>query len=231
MATRKDVYQVEHPYTGETMFLEKGGKLYAWATFCRFPSNPLMVEHLGWSNADTAEAALASARRSYPHGTDYGVAPAKLTTAGHRDAHLARAERAKAKAETRRRWFDAIVTRATEYVMTDRTDEAVIAEAKRQLSNTVDYAIADLGVVASTAHTDHRQRVMAAAETVGRWFKVVADDLAKSEAKIGFDPDREGKAYTLPELLRAEDRIERKVSRYLAERDALMGRLEAIPPA
>lgn len=222
MSNRKNIYQVCNPYNGETVFLEKGGKLYGWATFCRTATGTT-VEHLGWSNAPTAEAAVESAKHSYPYGTDYGAAPAKLVTAGDRDAYLARAERAKVNEAERKRWFDAIVKVAADYFMTDRESADALYLARQALEFTVDNAVYWLGKGAgidSQTHATCRQRVMASAEIVGRWFKVVADDLDKS--------DRKG--YTLGDLLRAEERIERKVARYLAERDALMVRLEAIPP-
>ncbi len=208
-ARPKAIYQIIHPTTGAVEFIEKGGKLYAWATYCTFPSQPEKgPRHLGWSNADTAEGALKSARAGYKYGTDYHAVPVKLTTAGDRDAYLARRAILVGTDAKRAKWARVLTAAAVDYLRT-RHDDPDSLIAKEHVADMVDQAMHYLGA----DHIDRQRykeiagRVLVGADVAARHFLIAERGLSHRD--------------------RAEV-AERKLTSYLQARDGLITRLEAI---
>lgn len=216
-ARPKAVYQVTHPTTGNTQFIEKGGKLYAWATYCTFPSQPERGPlHLGWSNADTEAAAIASARAGYKYGTDYHAVAAKLTTAGDRDAYLTRRAILVGGEAERAKWARVLTAAAVDYLRTpyNDTDSKI---AKEHLADMVDQAMHHLGadVLDRQHYREVAQRINAGADVAARWFLIV-------ERSLDRGTQIEGTVRTAAEV------IEGNLMSYLECRDALIGRIEAV---
>lgn len=187
MAT-KTVYQVENPDTGATEFIEKGGKLYAWATYCRKHDGEYI--HLGWSNAATEAAAIRSARASFPCATEYAAAPARIVTAAERDAHLKSIEDAAAaaldarEAEDRAAMASAALQSEVAKIRANRDAEEEARAAARRARNRTNYAPAPEPTV------DDKAATAAAERPVGQVYQVTNPLTGAIEFPIKVMPSR-----------------------------------------
>jgi hypothetical protein len=137
MAAKKTIYRVEHPHTGEILYIEKGGKLYTWATFCEFPSDPGAVKHLGFSNAISQDKAAASGRASYKYGQRHTAARATVVTAEERDAEIA-ARSALTPKQLVLRARDAVFAMFLRQLDTDAFGQGVLVAELRRLARDAD---------------------------------------------------------------------------------------------
>lgn len=202
------IYRVENPYTGAVEFPERFGRLYSWAVYFRDTDGK--VRHIGWSNADTAEGAIAEAAAHDITDNDYAATEAHTTTAGDRDAYLGRRARLAPTDAVRAKWASVLISAAVDYLRTphDDTDSAV---AKEHLADMVDQAMHYLGDKweVKRCHTDYARRINTRADNAARMFLAVERDL-----------DNRGRA----------EAIEYRLTQYLRRRDALIRELEAVSP-
>jgi len=166
------------------------------------------AQHLGWSNADTEDAAIAEIKAGNPTGTDYAVAPAKPVTLNECNAYLGRRAALAPTNAKRTKWARILTNAAIDYLRTEYgTDDSNTAKA--HLAGLVDDALRSLGDKwdVQRMHINWARRITTRADVAARMFLIVERDLdnhARTES------------------------IEYRLTQYLERRDELIHELEAV---
>lgn len=202
------VYQVTNPLTGAVEFPIKvaPSRLVGWAGYFRNAFG--RAQHLGWSNADTEDAAIADIKAGNPTGTDYAVAPAKPVTLGECKSYLARRAALAPTDAKRAKWARILTNAAIDYLRTNY-DTSDSDTAKAHLAGLVDDALRSLGDKweVQRMHVDWSRRIMTRADNAARMFLIVERDLNKKPRAA---------------------HIEYQLTQYLERRDGLIHELEAV---
>jgi hypothetical protein len=204
------IYKVTNPLTGAVEFPIKvaPSRLVGWAGYYRTALG--RAQHLGWSNADTEDAALAEIKAGNPTGTDYAVAPAKPVTLNECNAYLGRRATLAPTDAKRAKWARILTNAAIDYLRTKYgTDDCTTAKA--HLAGLVDDALRSLGDKweVNRMHVNWSRRIMTRADNAARMFLVIERDLDNH-------PRYES--------------VEYRLTQYLECRDELIHELEAVTP-
>lgn len=202
------IYKVTNPLTGAVEFPIKvaPSRLVGWAGYYRNAFG--RAQHLGWSNADTEDAALAEIKAGNPTGTDYAVAPAHPVTLGECNSYLGRRAALAPTDAKRAKWARILTNAAIDYLRTEYgTDDCTTAKA--HLAGLVDDALRSLGDKweVNRMHVNWSRRIMTRADNAARMFLIVERDLNK-KPRAGH--------------------IEYRITEYLERRDGLIHELEAV---
>lgn len=201
------IYQTRNPFTGAVEFLERTGPLAAWAGYVRADFSDGRSRHIGWSNAGTEAGALAEVTRGTMAGLEYAAVPASPITAGKRAAYLGRRALLAPTDRERAKWAATLTMAAVDRLRAPDDEQRI---AKEHMADMVDQAMHFLGAPALDwdGYEAMARRLTTAADIAARWFLIVEGNLG------GRRSDAEG--------------IEAKLTSYLAKRDALIARLEAV---
>jgi hypothetical protein len=141
--------------------------------------------------------------------------PVRTTTAGERDAYLARRAMLEGGTAERAKWARVLTSAAVDYLRTPDgdTDSAVAKEHVSDMIGQALHFIAGPGLERE-GYTRAATRIETAAKAAARWFLIV-------ERTLDQGTQIEGTVHA------SNAAIEEKVNRYLQKRDALIMRLEA----
>lgn len=214
MSTRTGIYRIENPHTGAIEFHQFTGLAQSWAVYARNVEGRTFL--VGYSNAATEVAAIEVVSRHGIFDTDYAATPLHTTTAGERDAYLTRRAMLEGGTAERAKWASVLTSAAVDYLRTPYgdTDSPI---AKEHVSDMIDQAMHHLGAdILDRQH--YRQlagRLNATVDVAARWFLIVERALDHRDPVEGVKRNR-------------AEVIERDLVGYLARRDALIGRIEAV---